>query len=146
MAKAQTVVDRAQKPVNELIDAVGIFRSLLCVEVWEALPTAESSEGILMHVHQSIDACSSKLVYEIRYLVQVIKIIFAISSLYCFPHYSKPNEIETPFYKVLNIFIIERILWIKCSIARYVRRNLVYYVDSVEKDCSAVIINEHSIL
>ena len=63
LAEAQAVVDRAQKPVHELVDAVGIFRSLLCVEVWEAFSAAESGEGVLMHVNQGIDTCSSELVY-----------------------------------------------------------------------------------
>lgn len=72
-------------------------------------------------------------------------VVYSRRSLHSLPHYTKTHNIESPVDKLIYILIGKRRLRV-VSVVRDVWGHLVYHVDAMENDVTAILLTDGSVL
>ena len=145
-ADAELLVDLLESPVHEAVDAMSsALDQIFGVEVREAFTAHGTGENVLMHIDKGVDASISKLVDHSLNSVKVSVVVDTLGALDGLPHDSESDEVHTPLLEEIDILVVERVLRVERSGGRNIRVNLVYDVDTVEQNLTAVLVDHGAV-
>ena len=95
-----------------------------------------------MHINQRVNTRRTQVVNQHFHLVQVCVVVHARLLFDGLPHYAEAHKVEAPLLHVFDVLSVQRVLrGPRACHRRNKRRNLVNSVHTVEKNSSAIFVD-----